>query len=131
MGSRNANDHSEAENLRYWMKMGEHGASSCTMFNHLNDEDLSMGPYESVPHDPDDFRRCHMLLEAVPQWRGKLDKLKPLSTEWAALVDNWDKLTEMLLDQLKTKPAKPNGMYEFMCSLRNISDSRIEITRVK
>jgi hypothetical protein len=42
--------------------------------------------------------------------------LKPASKTWENLVENWDKLTEMLKEQMQTK--KPNGMYEFMKQLR-------------
>ena len=67
------------------------------------------------PHDPDDFKRCYKLLKQIPEWRKRLDELKPLSKEWHGLVTNWDKLEEMLLDQLSTSRA--NGMYDFMKSI--------------
>ena len=73
----------------------------------------------NIPYDPDDFSRCYKLLEAVPEWKSKLHKLKPLSNQWRKLVDNWDKLTEMY--ELNTKEnwknSKKIGMYEFMQTL--------------
>jgi hypothetical protein len=67
------------------------------------------------PYDPDDFSRCWKLLEAVPEWKTELHKLKPLSEAWSNLVDNWDKLNEYFMDIQKGK--KANGMYEFMQTL--------------
>jgi hypothetical protein len=67
------------------------------------------------PADPDDFRRCYLLIKAVPQWKERLVELKSLSETWSKLVDNWDKLTEMLEEQMRTR--KANGMYELMNSL--------------
>ena len=99
------------EKLQWWVANGEHGASSKTIANTLSPFKISSNRTDH-PHDPSDFKRCHMLLEAVPEWRLRLDELKPISKEWSNLIDNWDKLTEMLKEQMRTN--KPNGMYEFM-----------------
>lgn len=105
----------EAENEKWWLTNGEHGTSSKTMYNHLTDGVKMNLDWQSTTSDPSDFRRCHLLLEAVPQYRNKLDKMKPISRTWSNLVDNWAKLTEMLLEQMRTK--KANGMYELMKKL--------------
>jgi len=68
-----------------------------------------------IPWDPSDFNRCHGLLEMVPEWKSRMNEVAKLSKQWNSLVKNWDKLTEMLLEQNKT--GKPNGMYEFMETL--------------
>ncbi len=115
---------SEFERGAWWTKHGEHGTSSQTMWCVLAERKLFDEHYKEVilspsqfthPSDPDDFRRCYLLLKAVPEWRLKLDKLKTLSQIWFKLVENWDKLTEMLEEQMKT--GKQNGMYELMESL--------------
>ena len=41
--------------------------------------------------------------------------MKKESEVWRRIVENWDKLCEMLEEQMKT--GKANGMYEFMESL--------------
>lgn len=108
------------ENANWWAQNGRHGISSITMFNALT-QGLNVralkNDHPSHPGDPDDFNRCYLLLKAVPQWQEKsqLDRLRKLSPVWNNLVENWDKLTEMLEEQIRTK--KPNGMYEFMNSL--------------
>jgi len=106
---------SELERRMWWLEHGERGISSDTMFTVLSGGPLHLREHVGHPHDPADFRRCHLLLEAVPEWREKLIEMKPISPVWVSLVDDWDKLTEMLLEQLES--GKPNGMYEFMKEL--------------
>jgi len=98
----------------FWLKHGEHGNSSMTIFEMLSKRTLPRY-HQDHPHDPDDFRRCYLLLKTIPEWETELCELKEISPVWSKLVDNWDKLTEMLEDQMKTN--KANGMYEFMQSL--------------
>jgi len=105
------------EKMQFWLKEGERGASSETMFTVLAGENSWCRPQHRFdhPHDPDDFRRCYLLLKTIPEWKADLYKLKDLSEVWTNLVENWDKLTIMIEEQMKTH--KRNGMYEFMKSL--------------
>lgn len=96
----------------WWLESGDQGLSSRTMW------DCFMGRENcrvSYPYDPDDFSRCYKLLEAVPEWKEKLPKLKELSWQWSNLVDNWPKLNVFYENMLITK--KRNGMSEFMETL--------------
>ncbi len=107
------------ENATWWLQNGERGMSSETMFFWLNVTNIPSPlkkPSGASPSDPGDFSRCYKLLQAVPQWKGELHRLKPVSPTWAALVDNWDKLTSMYEEEVQTK--KDNGMYEFMEEIR-------------
>jgi hypothetical protein len=106
-----------ANNANWWRINGEHGISSKTMFNCLNPKYPINNSRNSHPSDPDDFRRCYLLLKAVPQFKQKLGRMKPISNYWSNLVDNWDKLELMLIEQMETK--KSNGMYQFMNTLKN------------
>ena len=100
------------EKAMFWLANGHVGMSSRTMFNCLiGNKDFAI----NHPYDPDDFSRCWKLLEAVPEWKNELHKLKPLSKQWSNLVDNWDKLTEFYENMRQVK--KANGMYEFMQTL--------------
>ena len=105
----------EYENAVWWLKNGEQGISSKTMFRYLSAGVSIDVSWESHPLDPDDFRRCSLLLKAVPQFKLRLTRLKAVSEVWANLVDNWDTLEAMLEEQ--TQARKDNGMYEFMKSL--------------
>ena len=106
---------SEKDRAAFWLENGERGISSETMFGVLSGSGRTPKSGPRPPYDPDDFRRCHLLLETVPQWRNRLDELKVLGDAWPSLVDNWDKLTFMLLEQTAT--GKCGDMYEFMKEL--------------
>lgn len=114
-----SNGKTEEENANWWLNNGEHGISSKTMFKYLCSFYKIAISYESTPSDPDDFKRCYKLLQAVPQWKSELHKMKSVSPVWAKLVDNWDKLTEMYEQNVREdwKNYKKVGMYEFMKSL--------------
>ncbi len=105
------------EKALWWISNGHVGMSSKTMWNCLMN---STKPYPiNHPYDPDDFSRCYKLLQAFPEWKTEIHKLKPLSKAWSNLVDNWDKLTEMYEqnEREKWKNYKKIGMYEFMNTL--------------
>jgi hypothetical protein len=99
------------EKALFWKTNGEHGLSSMAIWKCLMGYG---GNSTDHPYDPDDFYRCYKLLQCVPEWKMELNKVKSLSKEWSNLVDNWDKLTEMLEEQLS---GKENEMYEFMQTL--------------
>lgn len=92
-----------------WFEHGERGASSESIFKVITGQPVRADI--TVPQDPDDFRRCYLLLKAIPEWRKELHLMKPKSKAWENLVDNWDKLTAMFEDP------KEKGMYEFMQTL--------------
>jgi len=69
-----------------WFAMGRVGLSSKAMAVCM----AGLDPKDkSHPHDPDDFNRCLLFLDSVPEARGHLDKLRNFSPEWDSLVDHW------------------------------------------
>ncbi len=114
------------ERAQWWAINGEHGNSSETIwnifalgsdfkFNYESIKEVVLPlPKYSHPCDPDDFRRCYLLLKAIPEWKLEFHKLRALSSVWEKLVDNWDTLETLLLEQMETE--KTNSMYEIMQS---------------
>lgn len=101
------------EKAMWWITHGEQGTSSKTMWScFMGQKNFPV----SHPYDPDDFGRCYKLLQAVPEWKSQLHKLKQLSPAWNNLVDNWDELTRMyeLNVQQDWKNYKKIGMFQFM-----------------
>ncbi len=96
------------QRANWWLTYGEHGLSSMAMFRTFHDSPAQI----NHPSDPDDFRRCYLLLKAIPEWKAELSKVAKLSIPWHNLVMKWDELTKMLEEQFQTH--KPNGMYELM-----------------
>ncbi|MDQ7818719.1 MAG: hypothetical protein RDU14_16960 [Melioribacteraceae bacterium] len=106
----------EKEKATWWFNHGERGVSSETIFQIIDGRTIHDFSYRtSHPSDPDDFRRCYLLLKTIPEWKEKLHMMKKVSPVWEVLVDNWDRLSEMLEEQMRT--GKPNGMYELMKDL--------------
>jgi len=104
------NEKLERENLKWWIENGEQGTSSKTMVKYLSTSIEYYVKHECHPHDPDDFRRCHLLMEAVPQFKSKIRRMKSVSKTWSNLIDNWDKLTKML-------KSEEIAMYSYMKKL--------------
>ncbi len=73
-----------------WLAGGERGGSSNTIFTRLTGFDAMMGASARHPRDPDDLRRCRLLLEQVPELRAGFSSMAGASTHWHALVTDWD-----------------------------------------
>ena len=83
-----------------WLSQGQRGLSSETVFQHLTGvcclgESWKSGlPY--VPSDPDDVRRCRLLLQQVPDLAPLFPKMAQASPQWAALVREWDAICKAM-----------------------------------
>ena len=88
------------------------GESSKTIWGHFMGQEKRV---KSYPHDPSDFRRCANLFQLIPDWKKRMDELRVLSPIWNNLVENWEKLELLLIENIKT--GKDNGMYDFMQEL--------------
>jgi len=76
-----------------WLRTGERGTSSQTIFEVMTGLPLTDGVFRrAVPFDPADFRRCRLLLEAVPEWRHRLGEMAAVGPRWSALIPRWDEL---------------------------------------
>lgn len=87
-----------ADKAMKWRHGGDVGTSSLTIWSVMTDTP-SGGRYD-IPHDPDDFGRCHRLLEQFPEWRPRLGEVARLFKKWQPLVDSWDELTALYLKEL-------------------------------
>lgn len=107
------------ERIKWWLSVGEIGMSAATIYNRFMNMHRLFGIDECHPSDPDDFRRCYLLLRVLPEWRSDLGrKMKPVSIVWSNLVDNWDTLTTMLEKLMAAGPETPyTEMYELMKKL--------------
>lgn len=81
-----------SEEAQTWLKTGERGASSETIFSRLTGLNIRRLGNESTPSDPSDLRRCRLLLEAVPEFAASFVEMKEASGLWPTLVEHWDEL---------------------------------------
>jgi hypothetical protein len=85
---------SEAANN--WLSTGERGISSEAIFSHLTGVNVVGGWGKCPPSDPSDLVRCRKLLDAVPEFRARLNEMAAVSDTWAALVNEWDSLCDLM-----------------------------------
>lgn len=108
-----ANIHSP--NITRWLEYGHRGLSSESIVSHLTG--VPIGGRECAPYDPSDFRRCQMLLNQVPELRQELHRMAEVSPEWAALVERWDDIDDLMNAERESGNRAPKT-YALMKSLR-------------
>jgi hypothetical protein len=71
--------------LLNWYQYGEHGLSSCAMFN------VAVGLPQTLDHprDASDFGRCVKLVDAAPEVRNAFSAIAALSQEWFGIIELW------------------------------------------
>lgn len=109
------------ENAVRWLYGGEKGNSSKVMFSAITGLPTG-GTTPKTPKDPDDFKRCMLLIDEVPEFESELHKVAALSPVWKNIVDNWVLLCIMMdatLDEWETgnKTGATKKQYDFMKSL--------------
>lgn len=86
----------EKDRVLDWFGRGEVGASSKAMAL------AAVGVPDAErdhPYDPDDFRRCLLLLDHVPEIRDEFDAIAAMSPTWSALVERWDELEKLFYEE--------------------------------
>lgn len=81
-----------------WLENGERGLSSETIFTVLSKLPravLMKGWGFHTPSDPSDFRRCELLLEAVPEFRKRFAEMRQVEG-WAPFVEHWQELCDLM-----------------------------------
>lgn len=82
-----------------WLMSGERGLSSRAIFDWLLSRRMDRQWGAAYPVDPDDFRRCELLLREVPELRPRLSEMADLRPEWAALVEHWGEIVALMEEE--------------------------------
>jgi hypothetical protein len=85
-----------AMGLQAWLASDRTGVSSVFMASVLGGFSRPFGH----PYDPADFGRCVGLLDAVPEFRGRVKEMAEHGKEWSALVSAWDELEALYREEL-------------------------------
>jgi hypothetical protein len=89
------------DHFKTWLAFGERGISSEAIVFKLTGYSVGGSRWSSTyPRDPADFRRCQLLLNAVPLARLCLPAMRSVSPEWARLVDAWDQIHEAIQSEV-------------------------------
>ena len=113
-----------SEALIRWLTNGERGESSNTIVTHLTGIDaLGSRQRRNHPHDPDDLRRCRLLLEAMPELEANFANMATCSKVWNELRAHWDELCN-LMD--KEAPRWREGQGSAIATYRRMK----ELTRI-
>lgn len=83
-----------------WLANGETGTSSKCMAMWLAFGKRTSDAFGAYPYDPDDMDRCLKLLHIAPGLRELLPKMAEMNKTWAALVERWDEIEEMQMDEI-------------------------------
>lgn len=81
-----------------WFANGEKGISSEAIATTICG--LDGGYRKDTPSDPSDFKRCLLLLKAVPELRCKLHLMRSVSKEWNTLIDHWDEIEACFVSEV-------------------------------
>lgn len=87
---------SEHERAVNWYQRAETGSSSISIFRFFIADHRQDPAY---PYDLDDLRRCLWLLEHVPEWKTRISELAVLSSTWARLAPEWNRLTNLFREE--------------------------------
>lgn len=80
------------DRIRWWLDRGERGTSSDTIHSAFCGGWLR---HADAPHDPDDFRRCKLLLDLLPEWRADLAKVVIAYPWLAPMIAQWGEIERL------------------------------------
>ena len=101
----------------WWIDNGETGTSSLTIYSAFCE---GREPHHSdVPHDPDDYRRCRLLFDLIPEWRRNLTPLVTRYPWFAPFAQAWDTMDRLY--DLEAPVKRCPKLYELMKHLETES----------
>ena len=104
------------EKLNNWLLTGERGISSEAIASKMTGVNFTGQWGMGHPLDPSDFRRCLLLLKAVPEFKERLNEMEEVSPVWKDMVENWDELEKLYYEEVHT--GKCPKLYDRMKELR-------------
>jgi hypothetical protein len=103
----------------WWLLRGEVGVSSRTIFSAMTGGTARVYDF---PHDPDDFRRCKLLLDLIPEWRAELGKVTERFPWFKPFIERWDQFEALYAEELPTGRGMAPKLYDLMQVAREEAD---------
>lgn len=104
--------------LLEWFHFGETGVSSRFIVDYLV-HGHQPRPFDA-PVDPADFRRCELLLRAVPTLRLEFHRMANVSPRWEHLVKKWDGILGLIDEEVPGVWDSSNGSAPRAYALMNV-----------
>ena len=95
-------DLTHIKKVNVWLKDGDVGTSSGAIVTKLTGLNICKPDDMFAPSDPSDLIRCILLLTYVPEFKRRLVEMSDVSHRWKIIVDNWDELESMVLEEQPT-----------------------------
>jgi hypothetical protein len=110
---------------REWLAVGHQGQSACVAFYALTGvrpSGMSYWPESESQHpvDPGDLGRFLALLEAVPEFADRIDRLRDLSPHWNILVEHLAELRDLLRTETASHRRENGGSGETGRRMRDL-----------
>lgn len=83
----------EQQRIIEWLCSGETGLSSKTMVCIHTGNEMDRGWGFHAPSDVADFRRCWLLVQAVPEVKNSFPLIAKLCPAFKGVIENWDKIS--------------------------------------
>lgn len=111
-----------SDGLIRWLAIGERGSSSNAIVQRLAGIPAVADDADQAAHpcDPDDLRRCRLLLEQCPELHGEFPRMVSVSDAWKRLVMEWDTLCALMdaeAPDWREKGGRAAGTYNRMKAL--------------
>ena len=100
------------DEIVHWLAIGERGTSSEAIVEFLTGVKCVRSPFPCGGHplDPDDLRRCRLLLDSCPGLVSHFrEKMGGCSAYWRELLEVWDDLCETMDKEVPMWRAGANG----------------------
>lgn len=93
---------SELDRAQWWRERGEVGTSSLTIWCAFTG---GVSPHREFryPLDPDDFRRCKLLLDLMPEWRRELQRVTARFAWFGPFVERWAEFEALYAEESPNK----------------------------
>jgi uncharacterized protein YdcH (DUF465 family) len=89
------------ERMIKWIREGDRGISSETIFEVLANHPLLLERYDfSTPSDASDFYRCFELIRAIPEWKDRLSEVSKKHPHWKLIIEHWQELESCLINDI-------------------------------
>ena len=111
-----------SKNIMEWLATGDTGISSKAIVYAAKGLDIDTF-WNWGPLDPDDLRRCMVVMRDYPCTKRGLTKLAATKQDWAALAAKWEVLKESLISEIGDLDCRNRRAPKTYAMMREIRES--------